>query len=164
MLVVQERSCERLPGSIGVALLFLALALLALGVWRRVGLVCGAEGLRHARGSGRGRFHGGAGRGSNGGGDLELVEVAVFAGQDRGRVLHVCAQEIIEAVLDVGEAALQVAERDYDLVVRICVSVVIKTKTGVCPRLLLPGRSRLGARRWRPRRQGLGLKGHGRVA
>ena len=62
--------------------------------------------MSDAIGSRRGSFHGGIGGSSEVGRELELVEVAIFAGEDRGRVLHVCAQEVIEARLDVGEAGL----------------------------------------------------------
>lgn len=120
MLVVQERSSQRLLGGIGVLLLLLALALLALVGFGSGGDVVGrVDDLVDAAGRSRSRVHGSTGSGSDGAGDLQLVEIAVFAGQDGVGVLHVCAQEVVEAILDVGEAALEVAEGDDDLVVML---------------------------------------------
>lgn len=123
-LSVQESSSKRLLGRIGVLLLLFALALLVFAVSGRAvdDLVGGPDNLVDTVGSSGGSFHGSIGGSSYVGRELELIQVTIFAREDRRRVLHVRAQELIEARLDMGEAGLQVGERQDDLVVRRWIS------------------------------------------
>ena len=89
--MVQESSRERLLGGVWVPLLLLALALLALVGRDSASLVRVVDNLCYAIGSTRRSLHGGASSRSNSGRDLKLVEVAIFTGEDRSGVLHVCA-------------------------------------------------------------------------
>lgn len=117
MLGVQESSSQWSFGSIGIADLLLALALLALALGLVVGSGSGrcSHTLGDAVGGGGCGVHGGASSCDNRGWDLEAFDCALTAGDDGVGVLHVGAQEVIEAILDVGEASLEVGESDDDL-------------------------------------------------
>lgn len=122
-LRIQEGGSKRLLGRIGVFLLLLAFPLLVLSISRwAFCLVGGIDGLRYTTDGGGRSFHGCVGGGGNVGRKLELLEISIFAGQDRGGVLHVGAQQLIDVGLDMGEAGLEAGERHDDLAAQGMVS------------------------------------------
>lgn len=134
-LRIQESSSQGLLGGIGVLLLLLALALGALDGLAGVGsvrLVAGSQGLGDAIGGRRGSLNGGVGGGCNLLAERQLVEDAILASDDRVGVLQVGAQKLVEATLYVGEAGLEVAERDDDLFGGVCLSSVLARYGGGC--------------------------------
>jgi len=114
ILRVQKGSGKGLLGGVWIPRLLLALLSL-LGGDGAGGVVGGLDDLAYAVGGDGSGVHGSTGGCRNRRGDLKPVKIAVFAGEDRRRVLHVGAQEVVEAILDVGEAALEVAEGHDDL-------------------------------------------------
>jgi hypothetical protein len=100
----------------GVRVLFLLLPLALVGLTRRSLLRGLGDSVRNVVDcKGRG-CHGVVGRLGDVAGQLEAFERAIFTGEDRGRVLDVRGHEVVEAILDVREALLNVGERDNDLV------------------------------------------------
>lgn len=122
-LGVEESGREGLLGGVGVLLFLLTLAFLrlAVGGWR-IGVFGGRhDALSDAVGDVAGRsdgLHGSIGCCSDTWGQLEAFKFAIFAGEDRRRVLHVLLEEVVEARLDVGEALLQAGKGHDDLVTR----------------------------------------------
>lgn len=116
MLVVQEGSGERLLGRIGVLLLLLTFALLALA--RVARLV--AEALGYFFDGFLASFEDGGGRS----GSAECSDIVVvgccrtlFVAEDRVAVLFVALQETGNAVLDIDQAILEFVEIENDLIV-----------------------------------------------
>ena len=111
MLLEQEVSSKGSLGRIGILFFLLALAFLALATCASVGI----NALCYTISSAGRCFNGSTGSCGNGRGNLELIEIAIFAGEDRGCVLHICLEKLSDAFLNICEASGQIAERDNDL-------------------------------------------------
>src|SRR5690242_3279047 len=162
-LCIQEGGSQGLLGGVGVFLLLLALALGALD-WLAglgsFGLVAGGHGLGNAIGSRGGSLDGGVGGGCNLLAQRELVEDTILASDDGVGVLEVGAQELVQSALDMGEAGLEVAERDNDLLGGETVSSVLGGNGRWCRVAARGGHGRVRGRQFRAQQRQVALRGH----
>jgi hypothetical protein len=109
LLRIQESSSQRSLGRVRIAFLLLSpFALLLARLWS-------SDGSGDGIASGLGGFNGSSGVSCEVRGQLEVLDDLSSASEDRGRVLHVGAQQLGEAILHVSQAGLEVGEGHDDL-------------------------------------------------
>lgn len=112
----QKGGSQRAFGGVGVPFLLFALALLVFGGFGCSDWGCSGGGgcCKNLLGDvvdGRGRGgHGGIGGVCNTFGQLEALDGALFASEDRGSVLDVSAHQVIQAILNMSETLLNIGE------------------------------------------------------